>query len=481
MNKNDIFAAIARHKSLNNLRPLSAIHTREDIEVSKTDGFVFGMTAEEWQERYPSLPVENIFCNKADILPSSLIYYDKEKYIYVELPMYGGQCLDAGHFEDVAVGAVRRMEDAYEKKDYLYLLMANVSEGSGNIVVGIAKEMLRREIPSPSLYDAIIGAYTLVDNAVGFTSDDIRRLKACKSPRQKRQTRNALDELPNRVTVYRGMGAASTPLDRAISWTLNESVAYFFACRRDSQHATVVKGTVPKKAIVEIIDGSEAEVLVAPDDVKVVATTHCVPMDDFLRDVANIPCAHRKGVSNPIVAVRDGIIAAYKGNTSSCHDKEHTIRVSLMAAYLFMHDFVPYAAANKFPAEHVSRMFWLLMDAVTYHDRGRVDDEEDIDHGERGYAVYTQSHPRNPIVEFLIKGHVPDDSEMEYIFRRCKIRDIPYEEAVFLYMILKDADALDRWRFGGMSRDAVRVDMLRIPTSKTLMGVAAGMQGMSLE
>jgi hypothetical protein len=345
-----------------------------------------------------------------------------------------------------------------------------------------------------AVYDAACvaaeyGIPVIADGGIQYSGDMVKALSACANVVMLGSLLAGCEEAPGETeiyqgrqfTVYRGMGAASTPLDKAISWTLDESVAYFFACRRDSEHATVVTGTVLKKAIVEIIDGSEAEVLVAPDDVKVVATTHCVPMSEFLTDVANIQCARRKGVANPILAVRDGIVATYEGKTSSCHDKEHTIRVSLMAAYLFMHDFIPYAAANKFPAEHVSRMFWLLMDAVTYHDTGRIDDEEDIDHGERGYAVYTQSHPKNPIVEFLIKGHVPDDSEMEYIFRRCKIKDIPYEEAVFLYMILKDADALDRWRFGGMSGDRVRVDMLRIPTSKTLMGVAAGIQGMSLE
>lgn len=41
---------------------------------------------------------------------------------------------------------------------------------------------------------------------------------------------------------------------------------------------------------------------------------------------------------------------------------------------------------------------------------------------------------------------------------------------------MKDADALDRWRFGNLSEDFVDVTMLRNPLSSKLMPIAAALQ-----
>lgn len=47
-------------------------------------------------------------------------------------------------------------------------------------------------------------------------------------------------------------------------------------------------------------------------------------------------------------------------------------------------------------------------------------------------------------------------------------------------MVLKDADALDRWRFGTLSSDFINVSMLHFEESKRLMPVAAVLQTVQL-
>lgn len=72
------------------------------------------------------------------------------------------------------------------------------------------------------------------------------------------------------VTLYRGVGSKSTPLDEAYSWTLNIDVAKFFATRAmgtedNIDDIKVYKALVPKKYIIGVVVDSEEEVLINPN------------------------------------------------------------------------------------------------------------------------------------------------------------------------------------------------------------------------
>ena len=105
-----------------------------------------------------------------------------------------------------------------------------------------------------------------------------------------------------------------------------------------------------------------------------------------------------------------------------------------------------------------------LMQAITFHDIGRQNGDEDPKHGEYSTAIYKENHS-DPVVEFLIQYHCIDDKKAKKALDSdTRIED--KQKALLLYNILKDADALDRVRFGLRDLD---VRYLRIPISKQLV------------
>ena len=89
----------------------------------------------------------------------------------------------------------------------------------------------------------------------------------------------------------------------------------------------------------------------------------------------------------------------------------------------------------------------MLMDAVIYHDIGRTNDDVDDSHGKASRDIYAADRkPENPGTGFLIEYHCLDDAVAR---RDLEALSLPNVDRIWLlYTILKDADALDRVRFG---------------------------------
>ncbi|NLT58557.1 MAG: hypothetical protein GXX99_06300 [Clostridiales bacterium] len=137
------------------------------------------------------------------------------------------------------------------------------------------------------------------------------------------------------------------------------------------------------------------------------------------------------------------------GVDGAIHGRAHTRRVLLLSAFL--------AARRSLAPEMADRLFM----ACVYHDTGRQDDQVDPTHGECSCAVYRRENPPDEVVEALIRWHcITDKVAMEQIGR------LP-QGAVTAFRMLKDADALDRQRFGDL-----RAEMLRLPDSRLLIPVA---------
>ena len=47
--------------TIENLLPLTEVKTQEDFAKFEKKGYIVGITAEEFQKKYPLLPVENIY------------------------------------------------------------------------------------------------------------------------------------------------------------------------------------------------------------------------------------------------------------------------------------------------------------------------------------------------------------------------------------------------------------------------------------
>lgn len=78
----------------------------------------------------------------------------------------------------------------------------------------------------------------------------------------------ALSAFSDVITVYRGMGSASTPLERAYSWLRSQRVACFFATRFCGESYQMASAKVRKADIVECYDEhGEREIIALPDAV----------------------------------------------------------------------------------------------------------------------------------------------------------------------------------------------------------------------
>lgn len=120
-----------------------------------------------------------------------------------------------------------------------------------------------------------------------------------------------------------------------------------------------------------------------------------------------------------------------------------------------------------------------LLTSIAFHDIGRKNDGVDHRHGKFGREVYENNtgSSADPAVCFLIEYHcLADDLAEEYLKVSDEIR--PKKRTWLLYQILKDADALDRVRFGIYDLD---VNQLRLPISHKLVPLAvAAVTGIKL-
>ena len=113
-----------------------------------------------------------------------------------------------------------------------------------------------------------------------------------------------------------------------------------------------------------------------------------------------------------------------------------------------------------------------LMEAAKWHDTGRKNDFIEEGHGLVSARIHRDLAETNPVAEFLMEFHCRDEEQAkEFMEKNFAAEDQPL---VWLdYEILRDADALDRWRFGRACEDFVDMKYLHLEESKKMMPIAA--------
>ncbi len=143
---------------------------------------------------------------------------------------------------------------------------------------------------------------------------------------------------------------------------------------------------------------------------------------------------------------------------SSVHGKSHQARVLLLA--LTIAEELRMSVGDK----------KILAEAAIYHDTRRIHDGNDEEHGRYARAYYNEDVKRpHPIVKFLIEYHSRDDEDGMREIMNNKVLSGTRSKVTKLYQVFKDADALDRVRFGLKGID---MNYLRLPISKELSLVA---------
>lgn len=142
----------------------------------------------------------------------------------------------------------------------------------------------------------------------------------------------------------------------------------------------------------------------------------------------------------------------FTNTESHCHTVLHVERVLLFALLLGRRADLPPKALEK------------LALCSVFHDTRRLDDDLDVGHGDRAAVYYLDyasehGHPVDEDVARIIARHDRHDAESEARFRAEGAND----RTLLLYRLFKDADALDRYRFGPEALDEryLRTDAAR--------------------
>ncbi len=147
----------------------------------------------------------------------------------------------------------------------------------------------------------------------------------------------------------------------------------------------------------------------------------------------------------------------FSHSESVCHTTEHVERVLLFALLL--------GRELEVPSEDLDA---LALCAV-FHDTRRHDDDLDVGHGDRAAAYYREYETE--------RGRTPDDRVARIIARHDRRDEVSEEkfreegaddETLLLYRIFKDADAIDRCRFGPK---ALNERYLRTSAARSLLPV----------
>lgn len=448
--------------SLDTMLPLTTVQTSADIERYYKEGYSVGMTASDFAKKYPRLPIERIYAAHNTLAP--LYYCELDNPIVpivLSLNIYGGKRLAMNGELDEKFQ--QRVLDTAEKissgnipfiRSYLFSL-------EDSLRVSVLSKYIELSNPGEDLYVLFLDLYRTSD--FGFSSlseNGLQKVFAGKSQKQKQDTEKKLSSLPDVVTIYRGEGSKSTPYEKSFSWTTSYKAACFFACRIPSlENSRIITAHVSKCDIIEYFpNDEEKEVLVPPAAVKdrKVDTLYGInALTDEIQGFYPLYQRYRSRIST--------LYDAYGRANDEEHDAEHTLRVLFDALLLVQVQGIDLTKKESHQ----------LCDAILYHDIGRINDEVDDSHGAKSKDIYYDAALEcNSATAFLIEYHCLDDRKALADLKASNIRN--KERVWLLYTILKDADALDRVRFGMRAVDPkyFRNEMAHklLPTAQSCVG-----------
>lgn len=265
------------------------------------------------------------------------------------------------------------------------------------------------------------------------------------------------------ITVYRGVGSKSTPLDKTLSWTTDINVAIKFMSNA-LDGAGVWVGEVKSDDIVSMIDlRDEKEVIIRSEDV---IEPKLIPM--VCRD--SIDIAGLADTLSPLYMNYCNMIKSNLYRCRSIHGELHSKHmVFLTLAYSHFDGDI--GLSNE------------ELDCLSYfcilHDIGRVDDSKDDNHGIeslrriRKENILLQGMSLNSmyteLAEIMIEYHCVDDIHGERAIKREFMGCGEFmNRALYLFKVCKDIDALDRFRISDLD-----YNMLRTETAKKLVPLAS--------
>lgn len=444
---NDIFRIVHEQVSIKDLVPLTNILTEEDkVNYQKQGYYLVQFTLSEFEERFENVDSSKIyFSNKMSML--NPMYIDLDKFICVGLPLMGfGDEKD----DDDVFYMINLVLDAYLNEDYSRLLNLSPSPLKMELFMNMINS---NKIKNP--YELFVDVYTGLEyNFDKFSIDFITDIYNKRTESELLDFKFKIKDLPDEVIIYRGEGDIRRDFETCYSWTLDENIANFFALKHAQNKARILKGVISKDDILDyLLDRNEEEILVNPINIRNLEIKE-------LKSISSVDPNYLGFAQTALEDDRDLINDLYdKLQTKThSHDKDHTKRVLILAALICCKTDLKFYMMDN------------LFTSIVFHDVGRDNDDTDTKHGRNAIPIYLKFNEdkTSEVVKFLIEYHcIDDDIACKYIEEN--FDEVDKDQIKLAYSILKDADALDRVRFGIRELD---ISYLRNKESKDLIFVA---------
>lgn len=453
MNIQDLTYKVKAGESVLSLLPITSVITNDDVQKYTDQEYRVLFTKDEFEKKFPNLDVNKFFYNRGTF--PSIVYFDREKIIYKRLPFNGKEYFrfdtDLSEEEEI-IKIINIFEKLYDDKEWSTL----ITNAEGLIRFYLLDYIIQHDlVDSGEIYDLFIDIYTRTDYGFNQLSEEsINKILSSKSELQKQKTKSILSHFGNTVTIYRGEGDRNIDFTQAFSWTTDINVANFFATRLSSNNARIIKAKVKRSNIIEYINNrEEREVLIKPENVEVLEIidlyTFVEVSNKYMNDKSFTEFTEYKSILKHILSFKSDLDG---------HGKIHCLRVLLNAIIIANHENI-----------HDDYDRHILFTACISHDMARDHDGENTCHGAKSYTklikdVKTQE---NKELEFLMKYHsIPDRHGLTALKSFSKNRQQTLKKLLY---ILKDADGLDRIRFGLRELD---MNFLRLDFSKQLTFMA---------
>lgn len=467
MNSNDIISRCGFDK-LTSSHLSDLVHIKElgSRELS-SDYLLRVLKYKDIITKYPFLEGEPLYISKNVFCPC--YYYDKEALFPVHLS--SNIEMNEGEITVEPILTIRNNEDNSISDSEEKLYKSNVArmkktfkEGASGFYTifdsSMAVEYFKEIIDSYDskiLFDTAIDLYTLYD--YGFSSlstDDFDKIVASRTKEHLSVLKEELSDLPDEITVYRGEGDLSSP--NGYSYTLDINVATYFAIRySDSNEPRLIKAKVKKEDIIWYTnDRFEEEIIAYPNKIYDKEEIILFTEEDLDIDVENIENVFYrfKRVLNKFSLKMDTVD----------HNHSHLIRVLYLGLFLMIRECPKNISLTD-------KDITTLAIALSLHDIGRDNDWEDTRHGACSYQVASkklkkiikENNYNDEWVSFLMEYHCKDDKDALKVLDNMNLSSEDKSKLTFLFNVIKDADALDRLRFG--VKGQLDVTYLRLPNS----------------
>lgn len=383
---------------------------------------------------FSNLNKDNFYYNTKSFLnTNSVLYLDKEHFILIDIThhlIFNKDNIEV--LNNSLYNCISKSEEYYNEKNYEALLYQVPDCFKLEMLVHLINSL---EHIDDDIYSMFMDYYQMMD--FGFnslTTDTLTKLLDSKSNDLKLETINKLSHLPDKIIIYRGQGDKSTNYENAYSWSIVPNIAVFFSLRFNENTGKIVTGVVNKEDILEFFDNDEQEILILPTKVTDIKVYDFYPLkfvNNLIDDETFNAFTNFKYILNSHLNFKDD---EYEDR------KLHSLRVLLLSLVL-----------GKLKNLDIDDLYLLGLSAI-YHDIGKTNNNSDEFYGLQSREIYERDNNiDDDTVKFLIEYHCVDDEIALEELYKSNICD--REKAKELLFILKDANTLDRLRFGLRSLD----------------------------